>query len=286
MLDWDSFRTVLEVARHGTLTRAAAGLGVTRTTVGRHLNHIETTLGVPVFHRTPNGLELTTAGQELVDTARRVETELLASEGRALARDPSLSGKLRVSVMDMVFTGFADVFASFVASHPGVELTVCTSDVYVSLSRREADVAIRLGNAPGDHLVGRRVRRVEFELYASRALAERVGLDRPLSGWPWLGWDTQQDSTVLDNWLATHAPGARVVMRFSSVEVAHRCIRQGIGILFLPTFLGEPDPALVSLGVQLDGQGRDLWLLTLPELTGTPRVRAFLDHVYGAFTTR
>ena len=75
-------------------------------------------------------------------------------------------------------------------------------------------------------------------------------------------------------------------MRCSSVEVAHRCIRQGVGILFLPRFLGESDPALVSLGVQLDGQGRDLWLLTLPELTGTPRVRAFLDHVYGAFTTR
>lgn len=280
MLEWDDLRHVLAVHREGSLTQAAESLGVARTTVGRRLRQAEARLGVPLFDRTPEGLVATVAGRDLADTAQRVEEEILASEGRVLGRDAALRGALRVSVADFVYEGFTHVFASFVERYPGVSLTVATTDGYVSLRRREADVVIRLGNAPDDALVGRRVAQVRSGLYAAPALVERIGAGAPLADWPWVGWDPHAESRWLDAWLAAHAPGARVVLRVSSIAACVCSVREGIGVHFLPAFLAD---GLVDLGVPLEGEARALWALTLPELRTNRRVRAFLDHAYAAF---
>ena len=195
-----------------------------------------------------------------------------------------MRGPLRVSTVDFVYEGFASVFASFVERYPDIELTVADTDGVVSLLRREADVVVRLDNAPAEHLVGRRLLRMRFGLYAARSLAERIGLQTPLSGWPWLGWDKRSDEALFfDAWIARHAPGARVVMRGSTFAVIRRSIREGVGVLFLPTHIGNADSGLVSLDVELTDEARDLWALCLAELKENRRVRAFLDHAYTEF---
>ena len=169
MLEWDDLRHVLAVHREGSMTRAADALGVARTTVGRRLRQSEARLGVRLFDRTPEGLVATVAGRDLAETAVRVEEEILASEGRVLGRDAALRGPLRVSVADFIYEGYAPIFGRFVERYPGISLTVSTTDGYVSLRRREADVAIRLGNQPDDTLVGRRIAQVHFALYAAES---------------------------------------------------------------------------------------------------------------------
>jgi DNA-binding transcriptional LysR family regulator len=282
-LEWDDLRFVLALKRGGTLSGAATALGVTRTTVGRHLADAERRLGVRLFARTGEGFVATTAGEELVETATRLEAELHVSEGRLLGRDAELRGSLRVSTVDFIFEGFPDVFASFIRRYPGVELTASVSTTPVSLLRREADVVLRLGNTAADGLVGRKVGRLQFEAYAARSLVKRVGRGAPLSSFPWLHWDERSDGRWLDRWLAEHAPGARVSMRSSDHAVRRRAVSAGIGVHFLACFEGDADPRLVRLGARLSGEARDLWVLTLPDLRNTSRVRAFMDHAYEAF---
>ncbi len=282
-MDWDDARYVLAIHREKTLSAAASTLGVTRTTVGRRLRSAEDRLGVRLFDRTGEGLAATAAGEELADTALRLEAEIQAAEGKLLGRDTELRGRLRVSTVDFVFAGFPDVFASFIARHPGVEVTVGVTNEQVSLFRREADVALRLGNTASDRLVGRKVGRMQFEAYAARGLVDRVGRRAKLGDYPWLHGDERSDGRWLDAWLARNAAGAKIALRSDDHAVRRRAVSAGIGAYFLPCFDGNADPGLVRIGARLSAEARDLWVLTLPELRNNSRIRAFMDHVYDAF---
>lgn len=278
-MDWDDLRYVLAISRRRTLSLAADTLGVSHTTVGRRLRALEEALGVRLFDRTEDAYTPTAAGRDVLEVAERLESDLLALEGRVLGRDTKLEGKLRVTTMDLLFARYGGSFASFAALHPSVELTVTSSDDLVSLTRREADVALRLTNSPPDYLVGRRIGRVEFAVYASRALAERVGPGAAYADHPWLHWDERLDMRWLDEWLATHAHGARIAMRLGvSSPVLTQAVVAGIGVHFLPTVEADADPSLVRIGPIHPEFTRDVWLLTLQDLRSTRRVRAFLDH--------
>ncbi|MFT5455708.1 MAG: DNA-binding transcriptional LysR family regulator [Myxococcota bacterium] len=284
-MDWDDLRYVLAIARQGNLSRAASYLGVTRTTVGRRLRAIESGLGVRLFDRSPEGFAPTAAGQDMCELADQMEADVLSLEGRVLGRDVQLEGKLRVSTIDFQFACFHAAFASFVDRYPRVDLTVSMSNEAVSLTRREADVALRLTSAPPEHLVGRKVADVRYAAYGCKALVERIGRDAPYTAFPWLHLDERMNPRRLDGWLAKNAPGARIAMRLDSGNSIREAIRAGIGVQLLATYDGDADPDLVRIGaVQDDAHG--LWLLTLPELRSTSRVRAFMEHMVDALRAR
>ncbi|UJR82909.1 LysR family transcriptional regulator [Sandaracinus amylolyticus] len=279
-VEWDDLRYVLAIARDGTLSRAAARLGVSHTTVARRVRAIEQTLGVRLFDQTPDGFVATAAGRDVASVAERMESDVLSLEGRVLGRDERLQGTLRLATMDILFRRYQGALSSFMTRYPSVELTVVVSDREVSLARREADVAIRMTSAPPEHLVGRRIGRVEFAVYGSKALVEHMGPDATYAEYPWIHWDERLDMRWLDGWLAAHAPGARIAMRVdASSMVMRQAIAAGIGVHFLATFDGDSDPALRRIGPVAPGFERDVWLLTLPDLRSTSRVRAFMDHV-------
>ena len=253
---------------------------MSHTTVGRRLRALEERLGVRLFDATPDGFTLTPAGEDLVAVAERMETDTLSLEGRVLGRDERLTGALRVSAMELVFRIFRASFTSFIARYPGVALTVTTSDNEVSLSRREADVVLRMSNKPPEQLVGRRVGRLQFDAYAARSLVDRIGEDAPLGAYPWIHWDERLDVGWLDAWLAQHAPGASIAMRVDVGAAAmHELIAAGVGVQFLACIDADADPSLVRVGPLDPSASRDLWVLTLPELRDTPRIRAFTDHM-------
>ncbi len=278
--DWDDLRYVLALAREKTLSAAAGRLGVTHTTVGRRLRRLEGELGTRLFDRTPDGLVATVAGQDLVDTAAQMEAAVMGLRGRLLGRDARLKGPLRVATMDMLFVRYRAVFTSFAEAHPEVELTVLVSDEEVSATRREADVILRLTDTPPEYMVGRRVGREHFAVYGSVGLVERIGADAPWRAFPWVHWDARSPmGRWLDGWLAEHAPGARVALRVDMGSTMLReVVASGAGVHFMALADGDADPRLRRIGPVLDGVGRDRWLLTMPELRSSARVRAFLDH--------
>ncbi len=279
-LDWDDLRYVLAIARAGTLSRAGESLQVTHTTVGRRLRALEDRLGVRLFDRTPDGYVPTPAGQDIREVAEGVEGEVLSLEGRVFGRDTQLRGQLRVATMDLFFRAFHPAFSSFMARYPAVELTVLSSNEEVSLTRREAEVALRMTNTPPEYLVGRKLGRVKFAVYASRELVERVGEGAGYGEYPWLHWDERMNMSWLDRWLDQHAPKAKISMRVNFGGVLMReTVAAGIGVHFLACFDGDADPRIQRIGPVESSFGRDLWLLTLPELRSTNRIRAFMDHV-------
>ena len=91
--------------------------------------------------------------------------------------------------MDIFFRRFHPAFSSFMTRYPGIALTVMCSDRELSLGRREADAALRMTDSPPEYLVGRKVGRVKFAVYGSKALVASAGRGASYDDFPWLHWD-------------------------------------------------------------------------------------------------
>ena len=277
-MNWDDLRFFLAAARAKTLTGAARRLGVNQTTVARRLEALEGELGVKLFDRTPAGTIATQAGAEILRVAEQVEDNVATLERQVLGLDARLTGELRVTTIDMTAVYDADLFDGFAQRYPRVALELSAGNFPRNLTRREADIAIRWTASPPEHLVGHRVARAEYALYGTVSLLEKLTPDTPLGDHPWLGWDTASDARVTAAWMRQHVPDAKVVCRYDMALAMHAAIKTGMGIGFMPCAYGDADPTLRRLRPVEPGFGMDIWVLTHPDLRGSARVRAFLDH--------
>ncbi|MCZ6652335.1 MAG: LysR family transcriptional regulator [Planctomycetota bacterium] len=285
-MDWDDLRFVLATARAGTLVGAATSLNVTHTTVSRRLRSLEKELGVLLFDRTPDGWLPTAAGEDLVDTAAGMEVDVLSLEGRVLGRDRRLTGALEVTTIDSLAESYAEDFSSFVERYPDVKLNINIDDSVRSLSRREADVAIRLTNNPDDYLVGRKAGHMNFAVFGARELANSFDPDSPLSSFPWIARGGLIMDPYIDSWFERHVPNARFVYRVDNESVLLNTVRSGIGLAHLLCISGDLDPGLVRMCPVIPDWTFDVWLLTHPDLRGSARVRAFMNHMAACITAR
>lgn len=277
---WDALQYLLAVGRHGTFSAAARALRVNHTTVARHVRLLEERFGVSLIVPAASGYVLTAAGDELVATAKRVEDEVDEVGRRLLGRDAQLSGSVRVTTFDVMAAALCPSFQAFAREHPEIQLEISVSKVPRSLTRREADVAIRATAAPPDNLVGHKVYRCEYALYGHLSHAES---GQPLEALPWLGWDPVVEAILTDRWMREHVPNARIVMVIDTLDMMFRAVSQGIGVQFLPCFYGDERPELRRLRPVEPGFGVDIWILTPKELRRTARVRALVAHLKRSF---
>jgi DNA-binding transcriptional LysR family regulator len=272
---WDDLRVFLAVAQAGSLSGAARALGVNHSTVFRRIGAFEDALGVRLFERLAGGYLLTPAGEELRDGALRVEEEIAGLSRKVTGQDLRLSGTVRVTTIDMLAFGLLPRhIAAFRKAYPGIEIELVVGNATLNLSRREADVALRVGNAPPETLVGRRVGRLAFAVYASPGYRAR----RPepdLARHDWIGFDSEHEALVrrFDRFL----PGIRPALRTNSVAAAVAGAREGLGLAPLPCGIADLEPDLVRVAPLPDDFTLDLWLLTHEDLRRTARIRAFLD---------
>lgn len=275
--NWDDLRLFLAVARAGSLSGAARALGVNHSTVFRRIGTFEDVLKVRLFERLPSGYVLTEAGEEMLETALRVEAEILNLDRKIAGQDLRLSGTVRITTVDMLALSLLPRhLASFRAAYPGIELEVVATNAAVSLSRREADVALRVSNQPPETLVGRRVGRLVFAVYGAAAST----VDIPLAEQDWIGFDSDHEALI--RCFANFLPETRPIFRANSVALAIAAAKAGIGLAPLPCGIADLEPDLVRIAPLPDDFTLDLWLLTHEDLRRTARIRAFLDFLAAA----
>ena len=275
--NWDDLRIFLAVARAGSLSGAARGLGVNHSTVFRRIGAFEEMLGVRLFERVPSGYLLTPAGEEMRDAALRVEEEVTAIGRKVRGQDLRLSGSLRITTIDMLALWLLPRHLTrFRQDYPGIELEVSVSNAALSLTRREADIALRIGNRPPENLVGRRVGRLVFAVYAARHYRERR-LEKELESHDWIGFDSEH--AALARRFAEFLPEVQPAYRVNSVAAAVAAATTGMGLAPLPCGIADREPTLERLCDLPDSFTLDLWLLTHEDLRRTARIRAFMDFM-------
>ena len=278
-LDWGDLRFFLELCRTGSLSAAARHLKVDRNTVGRRVASLEEALGLALFERGPQGWSRTAAGDELAALASRVEENVLALARHADAADRDVAGTVRLTTATHLCAQLlVPALPMLRERHPRLLLEVAVDQRIFDLTRREADLALRLGRPREAGLVMRKLGDLAYGLYAARGhLAARRG-KVDFESDPFVGFDDSLASVPQERWLAKVAPSRKVVFRCNSSLSLMAAVRAGTGVALLPCFLAVDDPELVRLHAPEPVQ-HELWILFHGDLGRTPRVRAVIEWV-------
>lgn len=277
-MDWDDLRIFLAVAKAGTLAGAARELGVNHSTVFRRINAFEEKQGVRMFERIGSGYALTAAGEEMQASALRVEAEIDRLDRRISGRDLRLSGPVAVTTTDTLSNYLLGPhLKKFKDAFPDILIELLLDTHYVNLSKRLADVAIRVTTNPPEALVGRRISGVAFAAYAAKDYVG--GTAKPLDRLDWLTLDDSLAHLGSVKWVRAHLPDVRVAMCTNNIHGLMIAARHGMGAALLPCFMGDSEERLQRLSDPIPEAGSAIWILTHEDLRHTPRVRAFMDHM-------
>jgi DNA-binding transcriptional LysR family regulator len=277
-VDWADLPILLAVERNGTLRAAAKALRVSHSTVLRRLEAVQASLGARLFDRDPDGrYELTAAGQDAIDTAKQLEELVQVMERRIQGRDLELKGPLHVTMPAHFMPVLAPDLTRFCDRFPRIELSVAAGQAMADLAYREADIALRITDAPSPDLVGRRLASVTVGLYGSAAyLATRPRA--PLDKHDFIGWHASMAHTAFGRWMATHLPRVRIRCRITTDWQAKEAIDAGWGLCLVSCALGDSQPHWRRVRLARD-LSAPLWILTHRDLRATARMRACRDFL-------
>ncbi|MDR3415898.1 MAG: LysR family transcriptional regulator [Nevskia sp.] len=278
-LAWDDLRTVLAVARAGSLSGAARQLQVEHSTVFRRLRAIEKRFGAALFERTRNGYAPTAHGEAAAESARLMEEAALTAERRIMGADVRLSGVVRIAASEMFACYLLPrVLPAFLRAHPDIEVEIDVSNRNVDLTRREADLALRATNQPPEHLYGREVGELRYAAFAHRRFF-KGGRAPALEELPWVGFDDSIRQIEIARWLQSRLPGKSARLRSDSLLAIMHAATAGIGAAVLPLFAADFQPQLRRLTEVLDRPRMQLWVLSHADVRENARVRALSRHL-------
>jgi DNA-binding transcriptional LysR family regulator len=277
-MEWSDIRVFLAIAREGTLGAAGRKLGQTQPTMGRRLRVLEEVLGQTLFQRSRQGLVLTDEGAILLVHAERMEEEALAVERRLAGQPQQLEGIMRLTSSDWFGTHvLTPVLAEFARLHPQVTVELLTDSRFLSLSRREADLAFRIRPFEEPDVVSKKLLSMRYAVYVRRGLAHPVagnGLGIGL-----LALDSAFAGMPDDSWLQKMLPKARTVFRSNSRDVQARMCAEGVGVAVLPVPLGDGTTGIERVDLGSEPPGRATWVGYHRDLRSLARLRVLLDLV-------
>jgi DNA-binding transcriptional LysR family regulator len=277
-MDWNDLRYVLAVSRAGTLAAAARRLRVDQTTVARRLAEAERGLRVRLFERVDGSLRPTRAGEAAILQAERVEQEIETLERGIGGADARVAGSVRLTAVPVLVNRLLVPAASALrAKYPGLRLELIADSRNASLTRREADIALRFARPDsGRAVLARRIGHVGYALYGPRRKAKTL---------PWLTYDESFAHLPQARWIE-QARGDEPVapLALSDAEAIAAAVRAGLGKSLLPCFAADGDPGLRRLGDKVV-LTRELWLLTHEALRHQARLAAVVDWLAGLMKT-
>lgn len=282
--DWADIRLFLAIREAGSLVAAADQLELTQPTVGRRLAAMEKRFGTPLFVRAGRRMQLTDAGEAILESALRMEREMFAIERSLEAQSTALRGEVVVSAMEGTGTDWlTPVLKAFHEEYPEILVTVQIDNRAVDIVHREADIAIRLGQPAQDNVIARKLLTVGFGLYASADyLAGRppVNSVEDLAAHKLVGLDAAGTSlrTPIAFPAANPFPGDYVYLT-NSPTAQMSAVRCGFGVGLLSHRWATMQGDLVRLLPDYTPHELDLWLVTHEDLRYSARIRVIYDFL-------
>ncbi len=281
--NWEEIRIAYQVAKLGTLSAAAAELGVHHATVIRQVDALEARLGVKLFQRHPRGYTATEAGRDLLTVAGVTEDNLKQLFGRIKGRGAAVQGELVVTMLTAMIDQMTPILAEFMALHPDVRVTVIGEERTLRLEYGEAHVALRAGKRPQDpDNVVQELSRQAYSLFAHQSYAARHGIPASLDDLKthrFVGAANRRVAAPFVKWMNAHVADEQTIYRVNSQQGMEAAINNGIGIGFMSVRNGQDAPELVQMVPEQPEWQTSMWLVTHRDLHRTAKVQAITSFL-------
>ncbi len=281
--DWNNLRAFLAVARTGRLTAAAARLGADHATISRRVTALEGSLRARLFDRSPTGYALTPHGESLMPRAEAMESLALAAQAEVGESDMRVTGAVRIGAPE----GFGSYFlaprmAALADRHPELEIQLVAIPGLVSLSKREADIAVTLSPPREGRLLTRKLTDYRLSLYGAPAYLDArppITSRADLGDHRFIGYI--EDLLYAPELDYMEAPDVEIHVRLKSSNLIAQlqAALAGAGLCVLPDFIAADHPGLRRVLPDLVGLERSLWLVTHQDLKALARIRAVTDFM-------
>jgi DNA-binding transcriptional LysR family regulator len=275
-MDWSDLAFFLALARSGSLSAAAKRMGTDHSTVARRIESLERDLGVRLVDRLPHAYQLTNAGERVRDLGGAAETAIADIERFARAADRSPHGVVRIrGPPHLISSLIAPSLTSLKRTNPELRIELAGESRPVSLSRGEADIALRMFRPSQKGLVARRLAVFHFGLYGTREYVARTAA----SDRNYIGYDESLEQVPQQRWIAAVAGARPFALRTNDLAAMFAAVRGGLGLAALSHAMARSEPALVQVKTSEPPPKRELWLLFHRDLGKSPAVRAVINHI-------
>lgn len=286
-LNWDDLRYFLAVARTQRATAAAKRLGVDHTTVARRVRELEAALQTVLFDKSrADGFVLTPEGQRLLSHADTVEATVRAATEQFSSGSESLAGNIRVGSTEGFGCFFlAPQIARLTEKHPDLSIDLLPVPHFVSLSKREADLAIVLERPERGQYVYTKLCDYRLKLYATRDyLARHADINdvADLRHHVFLSYVDDLAFSLELLYLNLTVPDAVTSMRSTSVIAQYFAALQGNALAILPCFMAGGNPALVPVLPDEVVVTRRFWLCCREDLRNVRRITFLWNYLRSA----
>lgn len=279
--DWNRARAFLVAAEEGSFSAAGRALGIAQPTIGRQVAALEEELGVALFERIGNTLELTSAGLDLMEHLRAMGDAATRVSMTAAGKSLTIDGTVCITASELIAAYvLPPVIARIRREHPGIELEIIASNTARDLRRREADIAVRNFTPTQPDLVAKKIADRHARLYATPAYLTRIGDPKSpsdLSRAEFFGFD-RTDLMIK----GLRALGMEVTPKNFPIVTDNHLVqwelaKRGIGICIVMDQVGDAEPSVRRVLPKLPPLPVPVWLATHRELHTSRRIRVVFD---------
>ncbi|MFI9628084.1 LysR family transcriptional regulator [Streptomyces sp. NPDC052042] len=287
MLNLERLRTLDALARHGSVSGAAAGLHVTTSAVSQQLAKLEREVGQRLLARNGRGVRLTDAGRLLADHAARILSQVELAQSDIEAQRGEVVGEILVSAFPTAARGlFPAALRAMHADHP--ELRVRTrelepEDGILGVLRGDIDLAVALDWSNKRLPVPGGLTRVELlddlpdiAMPAGHRLAGRAEVDlEEFADDAWVSWP---EGEFCHDWLVFTLRSKGFEPRIAHLVGEHHTqlalIAAGVGVCVAPRLGRGPVPDGVRLVPVRQRMRRHVYAVWRTDADRRPSVRA------------
>lgn len=261
-VSWDDLADFLAVGRAGGLAAAAKDIEASAPTLGRRMHALERAMGRELFIRRTHGYDLTDAGAELMRKLDAVDGQI--ARATAKPRDTDLP-LVKVSAGTWTSLALARRWRDITLDPPDVRLRFVSSEMILSLVRREASIAIRNERPTETGLAGRRLAPNDFAVYATTSAPSH--------------WIVHSIDTPSSRWARERA-AQDYCHEVSHPRLALDLALEGAGQIVLPTFIGDEERGLGRRSDAIPELTHDAWLVAHDDDRHLPEIRRVIDRIF------
>jgi DNA-binding transcriptional LysR family regulator len=289
-------RTLREIARHGSFSRAAESLHLSQPAVSLHVRQLEARCGTPLLERVGKRAFTTPAGALLLEHAGRAFAELEAAQEALRRLRGVVAGRLRLGTGATASIHLLPpLLRQMRARYPEIELIVVTGnapDIAAAISDNELDVGLVTLPVTGRQLLITPLRRDPLVAVGppGQAWRGRGGLTAvELARHPLILYERGGTiRRVIDAWFRRGGARPRVVMELGNEEAIKKLVGAGLGVSVSPAMAVRDEVRAGALQARPLSPAlvRRLGLVRRRDKAETPALRVFLAAVAGLSENR
>jgi DNA-binding transcriptional LysR family regulator len=278
-------RSFVAIAEAGQLTRAAEALHVSQPALSAQLRALEDELGLSLFRRGPDGMQLTEGGRRLLVRAEKVLTAAQGLRDEAATLKGKLGGTARIGTLsDPAFARVGEFISASMSRYPLLKIELhqgITGELLAQVRDGDLDGAFFYGELRQPVVSGLALRQITYRVVGPREWkTELEQADwQQLSAKPWIIPPpiSSQHEWVMQL-LQSHGAKPSQVVESDSETVIATLVVSGVGMALMREDLAQEREARGELFTWSDVHHETtLWFVYARDRERDPAIRALLD---------